>query len=163
MNKRGQDVFGMSFGVIFSIILIIAIIGVAVFAINHFLGLSNCTKLGLAYKNLQDEVDEAWTSGIYRDTHEIKLPGNIDHICFGDISVQSTGTEEEIRQNIEEFYFGDGTHTVFVNPPEKACDGDLATYKLEHVDIEGFFCFDNTDVIVNLEKGATDSLVKLSD
>ena len=60
MNKRGQ--IDISFGMIFSIILIIAVVGVAFYVINNFIELKKCTEIGLFYDDLKKYIDEAWQS-----------------------------------------------------------------------------------------------------
>jgi len=69
-GKKAQEVFGMSFGVIFSIILIVFILVVAGIAINHFLGLKKCTQLGLFIEDFANEggdIDKAWNSQRFTD------------------------------------------------------------------------------------------------
>ena len=171
MNKRGQGIFGLSYGAIFSIILIIAIIGVAIFAINHFLNLNNCTQIGLAFDKLQDEVNKAWTSGIYVDTYEIDLPqegffkSGIDNVCFGALSLPPEAAAVTIKANIEDFD-PDAQGNFFFNPPENACDGDFADFNLEHFETSSgsFFCVkvQNGKAEIRLDKQSTDSSVKIS-
>ena len=58
MNKRAD--LNISFGMIFSIILIIAFVGVAFYAISGFLKTKNCAELGQFKQDLQDAIDGAW-------------------------------------------------------------------------------------------------------
>src|SRR3989338_2426588 len=58
-EKRGLE---LSFSMIFSIIVIIAIVAVAFYMISYLLKLKNCTELGLFGRDLQDTIDRAWNS-----------------------------------------------------------------------------------------------------
>tara|TARA_Y100000034_G_C6899961_1_gene415836 strand:- start:1950 stop:2444 length:495 start_codon:yes stop_codon:yes gene_type:complete len=162
MNKRGQGVFGMSFGMIFSIIVIIAIIGVAFYVITFFLDLGNCSEIGFFYDDLQEEVDRAWQGGASQDVFSKALPSGISHVCFGDLNTAGLlGKDEEIRDEL--FYSVRDDMNVYMYPSRKACDGDLAYYDLEHVSLEGFFCVEplNGKVEVKISKEVTDALVKV--
>src|SRR3989344_6512006 len=167
-GKKGQGVFGTSFGVIFSIILIVALIGVTIYAIAFFLNLSGCTIIGLFYDSLQDEIDRAWNSGIYSDTlgkipmEELEKAG-IEVICFGSLeSSARPGPDEQNRTELKDALFGNDDN-LFLSPTNKACDGELASYNIKHVQIEEFFCVE-TDKLddVLLTKIATDGRPKLS-
>ena len=60
MRKRGQQTMGMPFGMIFSIFLIIVFFVAAFIGVKYFFGVSDVTKIGLFYEDLQDAVTEAW-------------------------------------------------------------------------------------------------------
>lgn len=162
-GKRGQGVFGMSFGMIFSIILIIFILAAAFFVIRNFLNLSECADTGLFYDDLQNEVDKAWKSSFYQDVFEVKLPSRITYVCFGGLEQEpGSATEKEKQDELKSDYFGRGNN-VFLYPNSKACDSRLASYNLTHVDIEKFFCISESGgkLSVKLEKGSFDALVKV--
>jgi len=56
MEKRGQQILGMSFGVIFSIILIVFFIVVAGIVINSFLKTGDCAKMGIFLDRFGSDV-----------------------------------------------------------------------------------------------------------
>lgn len=165
-SKKGQGIFGMSFGFIFSIILIIALIGVTMYAIAFFLNLSGCTNIGLFYDSLQDEIDRAWSSGIYSDTlgkiptGELEKAG-IEMICFGELD-STTSDNPDLQRELEDALF-ENKDNLFLSPPNKACEGELASYDIKHIQIEKFFCV-NVDKLddVLLTKNATEAQPKLS-
>lgn len=141
-NKRGQDVFGMSFGTIFSIILIIFIIAVAFFAIDHFVGLSKCTNVGLFYDDLREEVRDAWSSssGRYEADFTAKIPkkglfgSGIEYICFGTLALTpSDSISAGIRDNLLDDYMFDpnSEYNVITFPPDKGCDTGLSAITLK--------------------------------
>ena len=80
MTKRGA--LQISFGMLFSVILIVAFIVVAFYAINVFLNLQKCSEMGLYKSDLQSAVDRAWLSEEASEIFEAKVPSNIDFACF---------------------------------------------------------------------------------
>lgn len=108
---------------------------------------------------MQDEVDRAWTSGIYRGNFVGSLPEGIEEVCFGDVNLAALTdtihlTEFKKKNNAK----------VFLSPPQKACDGELYSYNLEHADFSDFFCAvsNNNQIVVRFDKESTDSKVKIS-
>lgn len=142
-SKRGQGIFGMSYGAIFSIFVIIFIVSVAFIAIKHFIGLNRCTQVGFFYDDLQKEVEKAWASGRHDSTYEGNIPtsgifsGDITHICFGKLT--STGGPQDAQtldmknELIDEFGLisPEDDENVFIYPPKEACDGSLFAYSLK--------------------------------
>jgi hypothetical protein len=157
MDRKGM--ISLSFGMIFSIIVIIAIVAVAFYAINYFLDLGRCTEISLFYKDLQDDVDAAWNSEITRDTFRGSLPNNVDSVCFRDEDGVGVGVEYDALKD----YFRQRGNT-FLYPPEKACE--QASRTTDHVDLTdlgGWYCFnvDSGRVSIPLDKGSFDALVKV--
>jgi len=161
MRKRGS--FGLSFGMIFSIIIIIAIIGVSFYVINNFLGLQKCAEQSLFYDEFQKQIDIAWNSEITERTYEAKLPGGIDRVCLGDASSGDFNPRySEEYQKFNRYFRFDAN--LFLFPPEKACTPEY--FKLKHVDLtllQRFDCFevDGKNVEFKIEKGSTDALVEI--
>lgn len=147
-GKKAQGPFGLSFGVIFSIILMVAIISVSFYAIKYFLGLNKCANTGLFQKDLQDEIDRAWMSGQYIQTYGGTLPVGIENVCFGKLT---TDPSNDYSTDLHEYFTEEedppeGTN-LFIYPPEKACGLEYNKLKNAHVtktDISGirpdFFC-----------------------
>lgn len=141
----------MSFSTIFSIFIIIFIISVAFFAIDHFVDLWKCSSIGLYYDDLKEEVRDAWasTSGWYQDEFTSKIPKgglfgtDIDFVCFGNLSdatvTTGAGTDwSHIKNNLTFTYRYNphGSQNVFMYPPDEACSSDLGaiTLKCDSVD-----------------------------
>ncbi len=164
-GKRGQGVFGLSFGMIFSIIIIVAIIAVAFYVISFFLKTNECTKVGLFFNSLDKETQKAWKSASYRGTFEGDLPKNVESVCFGDFNSLNIGKDyrDEAAQ-LKDYFYGVNKN-VFLLPPSSGCEESLAYYKLSNVEIPGeFICSDNLNgkIKVMLEKGSFDNLVKIT-
>jgi len=141
-SKKAQNVFGLSFGVIFSILLIIFFIVVAFIAINAFLKTQKCTQIGIFIDDFEVEINKAWNSQSSSFEFQGTLPSNLDSVCF-------TSQEEK---------------NLFLSPKAKAC---IPEYNIEHLDIEKItqsqdpYCIDinKGDIDIQIEKGFNDALV----
>lgn len=106
VNKKGQT--QISFGVIFSVILIIVFIAFAIFGIGKIMQMNNLIKVKNFEKKLQENIDTIWKdSGSNEFTYY--LPNKIKQVCF-------------IEDDLENMYF----------EPIGEYDG----FKLKNVDIE---------------------------
>jgi len=154
----------MSFGMIFGIIIIAAIIAVAFYVIAHFLNLQKCTDTSLLYNDLQNEVDKAWKSTNYQDTFSVKLPSGIDFVCFGFLNQSASNLNDREKQDsLDEEYSSRSKDNLFLYPAKKTCNLDLGANKINHVEINGFFCVEkeNGKLDVKLSKSSSEALVKI--
>lgn len=161
MKKRGD--FNISFGIIFSIIVIIAIIAIAFYVITKFVGLSKCTEIGLFYDNLKDHVEKAWQSTISEDTLKATLPSKIEFICFGNLNQSPPREYREIYNSLSKSFINFRDRNVFIYPIENACDTELSSIKLDHVKIDNFFCIPVKDrkIEIKTKKSQFDALVTI--
>ena len=166
MNKRGS--IEISFGMIFSIIIIIAIIGVAVYAITTFMDFGNSASIGLFYNDFQETVDEIWSSATTNKIVSFSLPNSIEFVCFGSIAngINSLRYETQLKElRRSSSGFQQQTNNIFLYPSVKA--KDLAFNKINRIDLtsieNGFDCFEakSGKVIIRLSKGEFQSLVKV--
>ena len=72
----------LSFGMIFSIFLIIIFIAFAFYAINKFLNLQRTLQIETFAKDLQNDVDSMWNSPKGEHPKEYSLPNKIIEVCF---------------------------------------------------------------------------------
>ncbi len=118
-NKKGQEAgVGMSFGFIFSILLIIFFLFAAVWGIKYFIGLNNCSRIGLSLDQLQKEVETAYQSSSYSREIELDFPG-VERICFANLSQPLTG-DLKVYEEINMYEFEDAN--TFILPGGKSCD-----------------------------------------
>jgi hypothetical protein len=79
-NRRGQ--LDLSFGMIFSIILIIIFLAFAFYAITKFLDLQKEIQIKQFVTDLQSDVDKMWKSPQGSQQVTYSLPTKISAICF---------------------------------------------------------------------------------
>lgn len=161
MQKRGQ--FEISFSMIFSIIIIIAIVGVGFYVLTKFLGTTKCTEIGLFYDDLKDYINEAWSSTIHEDIFIAKLPSGIDSVCFGNFTQNPESQYRREYNELSKFFINAKDRNLFLYPIQKACDSALAGIKLEHIKTNSFFCIraENNKIEIKTSKGRFDPLVTL--
>ena len=161
-KKSCRAQFQLSFSMIFSIFVIIAILGVGIYAITTFLNIGKCTNLNLFVDDLQNKVDKAWTSTATQDTLELSIPADIGSICF------SGNDETKFAPNFEReygdlrLYLGEGNN-LFIHPPKKKCGIEMISYKIDHVNIDRFFCSEVSSgkVQLKISKSTIDPLVRV--
>jgi hypothetical protein len=159
MQKKAQQVMGMSFGMIFSLFLIVIFIAIAFIAIKAFLGTQEAVNAGLFYQELQEEVDASWNGQASEANFKINLPSKITKVCFANLSAEITGSKEEYGQ-IENYEVYDAN--VFLIPPKNA--RDLAYKSIDHLDIEKItsnenpYCVDSSSSL-SIKKDFYDKLV----
>jgi hypothetical protein len=149
-NKKGQ--MTISFGMIFSIILIIIFISFAFFAIKKFLTLGDTAQIAKFANSLQTDIDRAWN---WKGTQspqekEYSLPSKIKFVCFADYANYPGGGNgvyesyySELKQLHQEF------ENIFFYPIGSS-EG-LNSKEMKHIDLEKItdknnpYCFGNTD------------------
>jgi len=164
-NKRAQQVLGLSFSMIFSIILIIFFIVVAFIAINAFLGTKRCAQIGIFVEEFEKDVKKAWNSQKFDDEFQGILPSSIEYVCFANLSRSFRGENKKLGENFD-VYEGLGGN-LFLYPKEKACE--MPYHKIKHLDMESIIEKENPYCIpveggkinIQVEKGFNDRLVKV--
>ena len=73
MKKRKKAQIKLSFGMIFSIILIIVFLAFAFYAIKVFLGIQNTAQIGKFISDLKSDVDRVWKSTESSEEKEYNL------------------------------------------------------------------------------------------
>ena len=79
-NRRGQ--LKLSFGMIFSIILIIFFLVFAFFGIKKFLDTRDEISIASFKKDLQDDIDQMWKSSRGSDDKTYSLPKKVEAVCI---------------------------------------------------------------------------------
>ncbi len=139
-SKTGQ--MKLSFGMIFSIILIIVFLVFAFYAVKKFLAMQSTIQIEKFAEDLQSDIDRAWKSTQSNKTEEYILPKKIDSVCFRDNEYEN----------------------LIFRPPRIA-EGKM----IEHLDIgkitkeENPFCIDNSKgkIRIKLKKDYGEILVTI--
>lgn len=84
MKKGKKAQIKLSFGMIFSIILIIIFLAFAFYAIKIFLGIQDDVQMKKFINDLKSDVDRVWKSTESSEEKEYNLPSKIDYACFRD-------------------------------------------------------------------------------
>lgn len=154
MLRQGD--ISLSFGMILSVIIIAAILGVAVYVLIQFLGLKECTELGLYSRDLQTRVDSAWgADSTERQRFTGAVPSGVEKVCFGNLSAARNAPEYRELRN----YQGEDVNLFFY----PALDCELTAIKIEHAAARDFYCVDVTrgQATFELNKGSFEALVRV--
>lgn len=81
-KKRGG--INLSFGMIFSIILVVVFLAIAFYAIKKFLDFQNDLKIEQFKDNLQKDIDDLWRSSKGDYEGKYSLPAKVQSVCFRD-------------------------------------------------------------------------------
>ncbi len=103
MDKRGQ--MKMSFGMIFSIILIIIFIVFAFSVIGKFLNTGDKALIKKFSNDLQKDIDNIWRSSQALQSVTYSVPNKIKKICFTDFSSDPLGTDSDIYSELKFTYY----------------------------------------------------------
>ncbi len=125
IGKRAD--LNISFGMIFSIILIIAFVAVGFYAIRGFLKTKDCAELGQFKQDLQDEINRAWSSDESSFIFKRTIPAEA---CIINISLNQAGANKEQYESFRKLgYQGN----LFFYPLSK-CKGSV--FNLNHINLE---------------------------
>ncbi|MEM3074473.1 MAG: hypothetical protein QW727_00835 [Candidatus Pacearchaeota archaeon] len=161
--KRGQ--FQLGFGMIFSIILIIAFIIVAFIAFKAFFGVRCSTEQGRFIYELQNEIDRIWKGSGEDRIKEFKILGcDFDYVCFWDPNVPSRGNFRTFEDDFSIFTGDEGNHNLYFYPRKKV---EISSTLIKHINMdfrENPVCFRNEEnsVKIRLSKNIDEDLVRVS-
>lgn len=79
-DKKGQ--LNISFGMIFSIILIVVFLAFAFYAIQKFLSFQHDATIAKFYEGLNNDVGKVWASTQASKEVEYNLPTSVVKVCF---------------------------------------------------------------------------------
>lgn len=128
--KHSQEVFGLSFGTIFAIILAIFFIILAIIVINSLLNMQNCSKIGIFLKELNTNINNAWNSNDASFEFSGFLPSSIQYICFADLSRNFNIENSKLFNSFKTF---NKKNNFFFYPEKKACN--LPSHEIKNIDI----------------------------
>ena len=128
----------LSFGMIFSIILIILFLALAIYAIIHFLGFQKQLNFTQFFEDFQSDVDKMWKSTKGSQVFEYNLGKGAEIVCFNNHEYE----------NLE------------INKGE-----DRQFKTIQHIELSSSFCIEPKDgkIKLILEKGYGEPLVTVKE
>lgn len=144
-GKRGQ--IKLSFGMIFSIFLIIIFVSFAFYAIYKFLDIQEGIEIGRFVDGVQHDVDKMWKSTQGSQVVEYRLAKDVEYVCFVDYSNPKAGSSEELYDHLKQNYYE--YENLFFYPISSA--GELNAFEIKHIDIQKMtksqnpYCIESSD------------------
>ena len=161
-SVKGQT--EMSFGMIFSIILIIFFLTFAFFGIKIFLGIQDSAKTTKFLSDMQSDIDKAWRSSQSSQEKVYSLPSKNEEVCFVDFASSSRGQNSGIYDELKRAYYGSENMVFYPVDFEETESTRINNIDLERItEEENPFCIKNVDgkVGLRLTKDLSDALVTL--
>lgn len=147
----------LSFGMIFSIILIIVFLTFAFYVIKLLLQSQSQSKVLIFKEDLENDIDKIWRgSGSLRDPDGYKLPRKVELACFIDFSAPSRGDNQDLFIKLRQVYY-EFENLIFY--PIGSAQG-LNAVEIKHINIENItrkenpYCIENIDgkVILTIKR-----------
>lgn len=136
-RKSGQ--VELSFGMIFSIILIIAFVAFTVYGIFKFLEFRDSAQVLDFERNFQVHIKTKWAGTEGTENHEYILPEKIKSVCFINNKGRITA-DSEMKKEIELMNLDDEAN-LFFSPRDSA--GDEGSTKIDYLNIEDITKLEN--------------------
>ena len=169
MKKGDKAQIELSFGMIFSIILIIVFIGFAFYAIKLFLSANDSMKTGKFLDNFQNDVDTSWKGFESSQEENYILPTKIEFVCFADFDKIAQGKNSEKLEKLKQAFSGGDSENLIFYPvgSGNGIDGK----EILHLNInktiamENPFCIQNVkgNIKMTLKKDYGEVLVTITD
>ena len=166
MVKKGQ--LNLSFGMIFSIILIIVFLTFTFYVITKLVGGGENAQLAKFTNDLQNNIDRAWVGSQASDTNEYKIPKKVELVCLIDFSEDSDGSpsNKDLYEELELEYFEEGNLVIY---PVDA-GGSFGSNVLEHINLteivdgENPYCIESNkgEISITIKKDYGETLVKIT-
>lgn len=153
----------MSFGMIFSIILIIIFIAFAFYVITILIRGHEKDLVRLFVNDLKNDVDSAWKGTQSSQEITYTLPKKIEYACFVDYSSREKGVNKEFYRELKKVYY-EYENLIFY--PVGSSQG-LDAVEIKYINIEKIteednpFCIENIDgkVTITIKKNFGEELV----
>lgn len=154
----------ISFGMIFSIILIIFFLAFAFFGIRTFLGIQDSGKTAKFLNDLQSDVEKVWKSSQASQVKEYSLPGERSYVCFADFDAPARGSRASFYDELKRAHYGRENMVFYPVEFEGTESAEIKYIDLDTItENENPFCIENVDgkVRLRLTKNFSDSLVTI--
>jgi hypothetical protein len=148
VHNKGQ--LDLSFGLIFSVILIVVFLAFAIYAIVNFLGMKEKMETGKFLNDLQTDVDKFWKASQGTDNVVYFLPLRIKEVCFIDITSEKNGTRAGIYNELERYAWTDGNLVFYPIGSAKFAKYAIINHLNLKTLAENPLCFQNKNGRLNI-------------
>lgn len=156
----------LSFGMIFSIILIVVFLAFAIYAIMKFLDIQKGVQVGQFSNDLQTDIDKMWKGSQGSIEQTYRIPSGVDYVCLADFNSPKKGINMDKYSDLRKVFY-EFENLVFYPIGSGA---GLDSIVVRHINLsntvssENPLCFPNEDgkvkMIIKMNPG--DTLVTVS-
>ena len=165
-NKKAEGVFGLSFGMIWSIILIVFFVLGAFMGIKTFLNYQEKTTLGFFLDDLDSAVKKAFYAESTNYIFKSNLPSGIEYVCFMNFSspVKNPNDAESMVWNHVTTTYYEPDMNVYLYAPKKDYGISLDRIKFIYTE-RNPLCVKVKEktISIRIEKKFEEAFVRLSD
>ncbi len=165
--KRGRGQLDLSFGMIFSIFLIIVFLAFAFYVIKSFLTINEGAQVGSFVNDLQNDVDKAWKGFQSSELVTYDVPNAVEKVCVVNLAGKGIGSNANLFDELYRFS-SDPSDNLFFYP---FGDLQIKEAKLKNINLasitsnENPYCFSATNGKVSIkivkDRNSQDNLVNL--
>ncbi len=148
--KRGQT--KLSFGMIFSIILIVIFLAFGFYVIAKFLGFMDTTKVLSFQNDFQNDIDKAWKATQASTPVTYQIPSGMEYICIADLESPAEGEWNNLYRELR----GDPDDKVYFYPRDSA---DQSSVEIRHIDLEKTL-ENNNPYCIKVSRGKASMILK---
>lgn len=162
-----RGALNLSFGMIFSIILIIFFLVFAFYGIRLFINMQNSAITGKFLDDLQTDINQIWRAQEGSKIFEYNLPSKINLVCFIDSENQQRGENTNIYSELtsEILFYGREKNLVFF-----PILSNMGSAEIKNIDLgsitsqENPFCIESErgKIKLKIEKNFDDALVRIT-
>ena len=142
--KRGQ--MKLSFGMIFSIILIIIFIAFSFYAVQKFIDIQKSVQIGKFANDFQKDIDKIWKGSQGLQKKEYFLPKKISFVCLTDYSSNERGLNRNFYDELKLVYYEN--ENLFFYPIGSA---EITGKEMKHIDLTKTTETENPLCVKNIE------------
>ncbi len=156
MRYKNKAQIKLSFGMIFSIILIITFLSFGFWVIYKFVGLMNEVKSADFVNDLQTDIDRIWKSSFGSNPGEYSVPAGVKKVCFIDFFNAGKGKDKNLYNELNMVNNGDENMVFY--PTESS---GISAFEIKHLDIANITSNENP-YCIDVKKGKVQILLKIS-
>lgn len=153
-SRRGQ--LKLSFGMIFSIILIVMFISFGTYVTMKLLDFQCSIKAKSFESKLQEDIDKMWGSSQGSEIVTYSVPSGVERVCIADPTLKQVGKNRIEHAEFDELGIYD--FNMFYYPTGSACGSDGTT--LEHIDFLNMMQQENP-ICLDVINGKVDVFLKI--
>lgn len=142
MKNKRAEIFGMSFSMIFSIILIVFFIIVAFVGFKYFFKWQKCNELTMFVNDFEFRIEEVWKSDLGASINfSSTLPSEIEYVCIMNLknqTISATNKEQDLFNIMKSSLYGKSINDnlYFYSPDSPLCVKSKNSKDIKYINLQ---------------------------